>query len=373
VRRIIGKRDIAFHQTEIEEIDLQNKRVITQKGAFEYDTLILALGAITNYFGNESFEKYGFPFKTMADGLKLRNHVIDLLERADRSTDLQERRRLLTFIQAGAGACGLEVMTELREFLHKVCGKAYPTIDFQRDVRLILAEGLPRVLSGMPEACALAACEKMGRREIKIRLNTFVTNAGPGWVEIDGKERVDCETLIWVAGIKTNPLVAGLPVEHDKMGRIKVDEFNAVPDCPGVYAIGDNAHFVEDGEPLSSTAQVAVQQGPALARNLVAQAEERPMKPFKFHYRGDLVAIGTLDAVSSPYGHTVNGAIGWLLFKWVYFSKMPTMQNRFRLLSDWVLHALQGPTVARLEYDGTMMAPEAAPQPVAAQRQAVTE
>mgnify|MGYP005847037987 CR=1 FL=1 len=369
IRRIIGKRDISFHQTEVKEIDLDSKRVITQKGVFEYDTLILALGGVTNYFGNENFEKYSFPFKTMADGLRLRNHVIDLLERADRSTDPQERRRLLTFVQAGAGACGLEVMTELREFLHKVCGKVYPTIDFQRDVRLILAEGLPRVLSGMPESCAVAACEKMERREIKIHLNTFVTDAGPGWVEFDGRERVECETFIWVAGIKANPLIASLPVEHDRMGRIKVDQFNAVPGYPGVYAIGDNAHFVENGQPLAPTAQVAVQQGPALARNLVAQAEGRPMKPFKFHYRGDLVSIGTLDAVCSPYGRNIYGAGGWLLFKWVYFSKMPTMQNRFRLLSDWLLNALQGPTVARLEYDGKAVEPHAEPESVAVELQ----
>jgi NADH:ubiquinone reductase (H+-translocating) len=153
-----------------------------------------------------------------------------------------------------------------------------------------------------------------------------------------------------VAGVKASPLVAALPLEHDRSGRIKVDEFMRVPGYDGVYAIGDDAHQIgEDGEPLSPTAQVAVQQGPALARNLVAEWEGRPLKPFKFHYRGDLVSIGTLDAVCCPYGWNVFGFTGWLLFKWVYFSKMPTMQNRFRLLSDWVLHGLQGPTVARLE------------------------
>jgi len=182
IRRVVGGRNIAFHQTEILDIDLSNKRVTTGKSVFEADTLVLALGAVTNYFGNESFEKYGFPFKTMAHGLRLRNHIIDCLERADRSKDEAERRRLLTFIQAGAGACGLEVMTELREFLHLTCGKAYRNINFHRDVQLILAEGLPRVLSGMPEACALAACEKMQRRHIDVRLSTFVTGAAPaGW------------------------------------------------------------------------------------------------------------------------------------------------------------------------------------------------
>ncbi|MGI6209067.1 MAG: NAD(P)/FAD-dependent oxidoreductase [Anaerolineae bacterium] len=356
VRRILGKRDVEFVEAEILDIDVDNKRAITSRGTYEGDVLVIALGGVTNYFGNENFEKYGYPCKWMPDGLALRNHVIDCLEKADRSTDLDERRRLLTFVQAGAGACGMEVMTELTEFLHRVCGKAYKNINFYRDVHMILAEGLGRVLSSLEEPVSRAATEKMRRRGIDVRVNTFVTDAGPGYVDIksgDQTERIETETLIWVAGVKANPLVASLPLEHDRAGRIIVDRLFQVPGKPDVYSVGDCAHCPdENGQPLATTAQVAVQQGPALARNLIASWEGREMTPFKFWYRGDLVSIGSLDAVCTPFGWNIFGATGWLLFKYVYFSKLPTWQSRLRVLSDWILNYLQGPSIARLEYDG---------------------
>ena len=314
---------------------------------------MLALGGVTNYYSNRSCQEYGFACKTMPDALRLRNHIINLLEAANRSSDPEQRRRLLTFVQAGAGCTGLEVLTELREFLHSAVPRYYHNLDFERDVRLVLVEGLPKILASLPDALAEKANRKLERKGVEMRLNTLITGAGPGWVELDGKETIETETLIWVTGITANPLVADLPVEHDKMGRVKVDQYMQVPGYPGVFAIGDNAHFVgQDGEPLDPTAQVAVQQGPALARNLVARFQGKPMQPFRFHYRGELVTIGSLDAVCSPYGWNIAGLTGWLLFKWVYFSKMPTMQNRFRLLSDWLLHALQGPSISLLEHEG---------------------
>ena len=350
LRRLWGRRDINFIQAEILSIDVEAKRVSTSTGDLEYDTLVLALGGETNYFNNESFWKYGWPFKNMADGLKLRNHVIDLLERANASSDLAEKRRLLTFVQAGAGACGLEVMTELREFLHKVVGKSYRNLSMHRDVQLILAEGLPRVLAGMPQTCSDAACEKLTKQGIDIRLNTFVKAAGPGWVELASGDRIETETLIWVAGTKAVPLIANIPCEHDRAGRIKVDKFHRVPGLDGVYAIGDAAHFIgEDGQPLGTTAQTAVQQGPNLARNLIKQSLGQAPTPYKYHYRGDLVSIGTLDSVTTPFGREVRGPLGWLMFKWVYFWKTPTMQNRFHILSDWFLGAVSGRMVASLE------------------------
>ncbi|MHB0877073.1 MAG: NAD(P)/FAD-dependent oxidoreductase [Anaerolineae bacterium] len=350
LRRLWGKRDINFVQAEILSIDVNAKRVTTSAGDLEYDSLVLALGGQTNYFNNPSFEKYGWPYKVMADAIRLRNHVIECLERANAAEDLAEKRRLLTFVQAGAGACGLEVFTELSELLHHVCGKTYRNVSMHRDVRMILADGLPRVLAGMPQTCADAACEKLTKKGVDIRLNTFISAAGPGWVELAGGERIETETLIWVAGTKAVPLIAGIPCEHDRAGRIKVDEFHRVPGLDGVYAVGDAAHFVgDDGQPLGTTAQTAVQQGPNLGRNLVRESLGQPPKPYHYHYRGDLVSIGTLDSVTTPFGREVRGPLGWLVFKWVYFWKTPTMQNRFRILTDWVLHYLTGPMVASLE------------------------
>ncbi len=352
IRRIIGRRDIAFHQTTVEDIDLEKRQVQTQAGTFDYDHLVLALGSVNNYFGNEDFRKYGFPYKTMGDALKLRNQVINLLETADRLTDPREKRRLLTFVQAGAGFTGVEVIAELREFLHSVAGRVYRNIDFERDVRLILVEGLERVLSTLPEALSREALRKFERKGIEVRLNTFVTGAGPDWVELAGEERIETETLIWVAGVQANPLVASLPLEHDRMGRVVVDEYLNVPGHPQIYALGDNAACPgEGGQPLAPTAQVAVQQAPLLARNFVASLEGQPQEPFKFHYRGDLVSIGSMDGVCCPYGLHLFGLPAWFLYRAVYWSKLPTMRNRIRVAVEWLLHVINGPSVSRLELD----------------------
>lgn len=357
VRRILKNRDVEFVQAEITEIDLANKRAVTDNGTYDGDVLVLALGGITSYFGNADFEKYGYPCKELEDGLLLRNHIIDCLERADRSTDVEERRRLLTIVQAGAGCTGLEVMTEIAEYLHKVCGKYFKNINVHRDVRLILVEGLDRILSTLDEPLSRAATSKVQKLGIEVRCNTMVAGAGPGYVELksDGQiERVASDTLIWVAGVKTNPLVAALQVEHDRQGRIICDKLFQVPGHPDVYALGDNAHVPDEAgtAPLATTAQVAVQEGPALARNLIAKWEGREMTPFKFWYRGDLVSIGSLDAVCSPFGWNVFGMTGWLLFKYVYLSKLPTWHNRLRALTDWTLNFVTGPSISTLEYKG---------------------
>lgn len=353
VRRILGGRAIDFRQTTVEEIDLAGKRVKTAAGTLDYDILILGLGGLTNYYGNQACEQYGFPCKTMPDALRLRNHIINCLERANATSDPQEKRRLLTFLQAGAGCTGLELMTELAEFLHSAVGRIYRNIDFKRDVRLILAEGLERVLITLPVHLSRKAHAKLEHIGIEMRLNTFVTGAGPGWVELNKTERIETETLIWVAGVRGSPLVAGLPVEHDKLGRVVVDRHLNVPGHPGVYALGDNALCPgEDGQPLGQTAQVAVQQAPLLARNLLALREGRPAQPFKYHYRGDLVSMGSMDAVCCPYGFHLFGLPAWFLFRVVYFSKLPTVHARLRVATDWFVKGLTGPNVSRLETDG---------------------
>lgn len=360
IRRVLAKRDVEFVQAEILEIDLENKRAVTDNGTYEGDVLVLALGGVTGYFGNADFEKYGYPCKEMEDGLRLRNHIIECLELADRSQDQEERRRLLTFVQAGAGPTGLEVLTEIADYMHKVCGKFYKTLNFSRDIRLILAEGMDRVLCTLEPEMSQAASGKIQRLGIEVRCGTLVTGAGPGYVDLkcDGEvKRIPTDTLIWVTGIKASPLIAALPVEHDRMGRVVVDKLFQVAGYSDIYAVGDNAHVPDESgtAPLGTTAQVAVQAGPALARNLLAKWEGREMTPFKYWNRGEMVSVGTLDAVCSPFGRKVYGPFAWFLYKYVHFSKMPTWHARLRTLSDWLLNWTSGPNISTLDYRGWVL------------------
>ncbi len=353
IRQMIHKLPIEFRQSTVESIDLEKSQVHTDGGTLDYDYLVLALGGVTNYFGNDNLKKYTFPFKTLGDALRLRNHVIDVLEEAHSCEDPARRRSLLTFVQVGAGATGVEAIVEICDLLHQILPTLYPNIDFHRDVRMLLVEGLERILLTMPPDLAHRAQRQIERDGIEVQLGTFVTDAGEGWVRFADGQTIETQTLIWAAGVRANPLIEALPLEKDRTGRLMVDGYLNVPSYPNVYAVGDNAHFrAEDGQPLAPTSQVAVQQAPLLARNLLARLEGGAQQPFRYHHRGDLVCVGPTCAVANPYGVQLSGLAGWFIFKAVYLSKLPGMRNRIEAMLGWLWATLRQPNISKIDLSG---------------------
>src|SRR6266849_9322554 len=278
----------SLHRTEfirgrVAEIDLAGRHVIVQSNAsadgasarrvFPYDDLVFALGSISNYLGMTNIEKCAFNFKSLLDAIRIRNHVIEMFERADLQSDPALRSSLLTFVIAGGGFAGVELAGALHDFAHGILAD-YPKLR-PNELNIVLVHSRDRILPELSESLARYAQEKMELRGVSFRLNTRLVDARTGVVLLsDGEIRT--ETLVWTAGTAPNPLLKALPLEKDKRGALVVDGTLAVPTRAGLWAIGDCAAVTDatTGQPCPPTAQCAQRQAEVLASNIVARLQE---------------------------------------------------------------------------------------------------
>ncbi|MGH2523120.1 MAG: NAD(P)/FAD-dependent oxidoreductase, partial [Anaerolineales bacterium] len=225
-----------------------------------FDHLVLALGAVSNYLGMKGVQENSFDFKTLGDAMRIRNHVIDLLEQASHEPDPAHRRSMLTFVVAGGGFAGVELAGALNDFARGVLAD-YPNLSLD-DLRILLVHSRDRILPELSEPLAAYALERMAARGVTFKLNARVADARPGAVILKPEETIPTETLVWTAGTTPNPLLAGLPVERDKRGAVLVEGTLAVPGQPGLWALGDCAAVTDGktGKPCPPTAQFALRE-----------------------------------------------------------------------------------------------------------------
>ncbi|MCA1696883.1 MAG: FAD-dependent oxidoreductase, partial [Actinobacteria bacterium] len=231
----------------VDEIDLEKRRVVLEPdhGSSEnedlrsprevpYDHLVLAVGSVSNYLGMESLQEEAFDFKTLSDAIRIRNHVIDAFERADRESDPETRRALLTFVVAGGGFAGAEMAGGLNDFVRGMLVH-YPNVP-EEELQVIVLHSRERILPELSESLADYALERMKERGVTFKLETRVADARRGVVVLDSDEEIHTETLIWTAGTTPNPLLKDLPVERDKRGAVVVDDNLAIPGHEGLWA-----------------------------------------------------------------------------------------------------------------------------------------
>jgi NADH dehydrogenase len=334
----------------VEQIDLERRCVSLAADArapartIRFDHLVLALGSVSNYLGMRQVQELSFDFKSLADAMQIRNHVIDMFERADREPDPATRLALLTFVVAGGGFAGAELAGGLNDFARGMLAY-YPNIP-PEELRIILIHSRERILPELSAPLAEYARERMATRGVTFKLNTRVAGARPGLVVLQPGEEIHTETLVWTAGTTPNPLVTTLPVEHDKRGAVVVEGSMAVPGQPGLWALGDCA-VVPNRQTAATcppTAQFALRQAKMLAHNIHASVHGRPLTPFRFESLGALCVVGHHTACAEltiPFsgGKTVrfSGLFAWLLWRSIYLSKLPGLERKVRVLSDWVI------------------------------------
>ena len=348
----------SLHRTEfirgvVTAVDLENRLVIVQSNAsadgasaprlVPYDDLLFALGSISNYLGMTNIEKCAFNFKSLFDAIRIRNHVIEMFERADLESDPALRSSLLTFVIAGGGFAGVELAGALNDFAHGILAD-YPRLR-PNELNIVLVHSRDRILPELSESVARYAREKMELRGVSFRLNTRLMDARPGVVLLsDGEIRT--ETLVWTAGTAPNPLLKALPLEKDKRGALVVDGTLAVPSRAGLWAIGDCAAVTDTttGQPCPPTAQCAQRQAEVLATNIVAQLQERPARGFHFDSLGALCVVGHQTACAElrvPFvpGKFLrfSGLFAWLVWRGIYLSKLPGLERKIRVLMDWTI------------------------------------
>ena len=346
-----------LHRTEfvrgcVTSVDLVNKRVALEAGMggnescrseLAYDHLVFALGAVSNYLGLTNVQKLAFDFKSLIDAIRIRNHVIEMFERADRESDPAARMALLTFVIAGGGFAGVELAGSLNDFSRGILVD-YPNLG-REEVRVVLVHARDRILPELSESLGRYAQSRMEARGVEFRLNARLTDARPGVVVLSDGE-VPAETLVWTAGTAPNPLTKSLPLEKDKRGAVIVDAMLAVPGHAGVWALGDCAAVVDakSGKPCPPTAQFALREAATLARNIRASLQGRRARGFHFDSLGALCVVGHQTAcaeLTMPFmrdrAMRFSGLLAWLMWRGIYLGKLPGLERKIRVLVDWTV------------------------------------
>jgi len=334
----------------VTSIDLEGRTVVIDGTGhhgpgheLKYDQLVLALGAVSNYLGMANVEKTAFNFKTLLDAIRIRNHVIEMFERADKESDQEICSRLLTFVVAGGGFAGVELAGALNDFAHGILAD-YRNLS-KEDLQIILVHSRDRILPELSEELARYALAKMAERGVVFRLNARLTDAQPGKVFLSDCS-IAADTLIWTAGTTPNPLLKKLPLETDKRGAVIVDTDFAVCKRPGVWAIGDCAVVIDarTGKSCPPTAQFAIREAVVLARNIHASLEGRPTEPFHFNSLGALCVIGHQTAcaeITIPFARSksfrFSGLLAWGMWRGIYLMKLPGLERKLRVLTAWTL------------------------------------
>ncbi len=334
--RVIHGR-VEYINIQQKQLTLSSKTNASPYHTLPFDHLVLAVGSVSNYLGLKGIAEYALDFKTLVDAIHIRAHVIDVLERANLQTDMAQRQALMTFVIAGAGFAGAEVAGALNDFVRGAL-PYYPDIP-PEEVKIIVVHSRDSILPELSPSLGRYALERMAVRGVTFKLNTRLVEARKGAVILNPPEELHTETVIWTAGVAPSPLMQMLPAQRDKRGALIVDATLAVPNLPGIWAIGDCASIPETkaGGTCPPTAQFALREAKTLAHNIHANVMGRPLKPFHFDVLGILCVVGHHTACAEIKGMRFSGFLAWLMWRGIYLSKLPGLERRIRVLSDWLI------------------------------------
>jgi NADH dehydrogenase len=350
---------------EVERIDVVAHQVHADEFGtpltIDYDSLIVAGGATTSYFGHDDFKASARGMKSLDDALALRGQIFGAFELAEAEPDDAARRRLMTFVVVGGGPTGVEMAGQLKELSRRALHDNYRRIN-PRDTRVVLVEGTDRLLGSMGARVSRLTARDLGRMGVEIHRNAMVTDLSTEGVEItkgDGsKERVPAATKVWAAGTRAAGLGASLAeavgAEVDKAGRVFVEPDCSLPGHPEVFVVGDLMAL----DDLPGVAEVAIQTGAHAAHSIERRLQGNEPKPFRYHDLGTLATIARFRAVAHIGPLQLGGFVGWLLWLVVHITFLTGFKNRFGALARWAVsfvgrgryeRALTGPWVARVE------------------------
>jgi NADH:ubiquinone reductase (H+-translocating) len=343
-------RRARFIEATVEAVDVERQivRAITAEGDtydLPYDQLVVALGASTNEQLIPGASN-AFTFKTMADALVLRNHLIEQFERADAASEPAMRRGCLTVVVIGGGLVGVELLGELTAFADDVL-RFYPRL--RRDeLRFLMFEAGARVLPEIDQELAIVAAHVLQRRGADIRVSTPVQSIEAGRVRV-ANEIIEAGTIVLVAGIVPSVVARAIPVAHDQRGRIAVDGTMRSRSHTNVWALGDCAAIPgPDGHPYPALAQHTVREARHLARNIRAVIEERVPTPFVFQPLGTMASLGHTRAVARVLGVRLTGFLAWWIRRTYYLFQMPRWDRRLRIVLDWTVAVFFRPDITKV-------------------------
>lgn len=333
-----GKKDFFFRMAKVESVNTDKKIINTTVGEIDYDYLVMAFGAKTNFFGNKDIEATTLPMKSVSEAMRLRNTILRNLELALTEEDPARKQALMNIVVVGGGASGVEIAGAVAEMKKNIIARDYPDLDSSQ-MHIYLVNAADRLLSAMDPVSSKRAERDLKELHVHIRQPQFATEYKDGILKTSGGLEIPTQTVIWVSGICANT-VEGFPAESiGHADRFLTDRFCRVKGVKDVYAIGDVSLVEGDEEyPLGhpQLAQVAMQQAKTVAKNFKAMSKGKELKPFKYKNLGVMATIGRNHAVAEISGKKFGGFPAWALWLVVHLRSILGVKNKTFILLNWV-------------------------------------
>jgi len=323
---------VVGHDPEAKTVELRAK--YGEVETLPYDQLLLSLGSVSRVLPVPGLAQHAVGFKSLADAIYLRNHVVETLEEANATDDPARREELLTYVFVGGGYAGLEALAELQDFAADAMDR-YPRARLH-GMRWVLVEAADRVLPEIDLELATYALRELRGRGIDIRLETTLEEVGADFARLSSGETLPTRTVVWTAGVAPAPILKELNLPLEEGGRVPVDEHLRVQGLDSVWAIGDCAAAPDPrGGTCPPTAQHAVRQGPVAARNIAAELGIGSPRPFEYRSEASFVNLGRYKAVGRIGDRTFRGFPAWWLARSYHMSQIPGSARKARAVLDW--------------------------------------
>lgn len=324
-----------FHMGEVKEIDTVKKTVTTQYETIQYDKLVIAAGGKNNFFGNNDLVKYVYTLKSAAEAMRIRNEILDRLERASLIDDMELQKKMLSFVVVGGGPTGVEIAGAIGEMKRDILPREYPTIN-PDNVNILLIEGGERLLGSMSVESSIKAKKYLGKLMVDVKLKTMMDSYSDNIIHLKDGSEIFSALLIWTAGITAETF--NFPngnLQTAPGNRFPVDAYNRVIGQEDIFALGDIAYFPTERYPrgLPQLAQVAIQQAKLLAKQINSGKFE---KEFKYKDKGSMATVGRNLAVAELPHFKLGGFPAWLMWMFVHLISILGMRNKVNVLINWI-------------------------------------
>jgi len=354
IRRIFrSQKNVSVAMGEVARVDLAQNRVhFNGDESLGYDYLVIAAGATHSYFGKDHWQPFAPGLKTIDDATEIRKRVLIAFEEAEYEADEASRRAKLTFVVVGGGPTGVEMAGALREIAAQEIQKDFRHIDTTTS-RIMLLQSGDRLLPSMHESLSAQAKHDLEKMGVIVRLNSRVTDVDATGLWI-GEERLDCQNMIWAAGVQGAPVNHTLGVELDRSGRVQVMPDLSVPGFPNAFVVGDAASVmnIKTQQPVPGQAPAAMQMGRYVAKiistELSARIDAPPRPPFEYKDKGSLATIGTARAVADIKGWRFTGFIAWLFWCFIHVSFLISFRSKLFVMFGWFYDYIFNSREARL-------------------------
>ena len=327
-----------FLMAQVQQLDLESKKIVTDSQTIPYDYLVVATGSQTNFLQVSGAPQHTFPLRTLENAIALRNHILDCFEQAVRLNveDSAQRQQLMTFVIVGGGPTGVEMAGALQELIHDCLTKDYPQLDL-RQAKVILLQSGSSLLSTYPERLSKYALRQLRHRGVKVYFNNRVKAASPEKVTLEDESSIATATIIWTAGVEANFPEAQSDVSTASKNKVEVSNTLQLPKYPNVYFTGDAAYIEQNGKPLLGVAPEALQLGGAIAENIQRQLKGKTPEAFKYFNKGRAAIIARNAGVAYLLGKIpLSGFLAWLLWLGIHVYYLPGLSNRGKLLGAWL-------------------------------------